>query len=78
MKLYNLYNERACPQTIFKILRLQRQRCQIKGTTGLPKTWGARERERAENKNPGGGGRRGERRGGGHLRRVAQLVYYVL
>jgi hypothetical protein len=38
---------------MFKILRLWRQRCHIKRKTGLPKTWG---RERAENKNPGGGG----------------------
>ncbi len=54
----NLYNKRACPQTMFKILRLWRQRCQIKRITGLPKTWGW-ERGRAENKNPrrGGGGR---------------------
>ncbi len=40
-----LYNKRACPQTMFKILRLRRQHCQIKRITGLPKTWG-RERER--------------------------------
>jgi hypothetical protein len=39
-----LYNKRACPQTMFKILRLRRQRCQIKRITGLPKTW-RRERE---------------------------------
>jgi hypothetical protein len=52
-----LNNKRACPQTMFKILRLRRQRCQIKRITGLPKTWGQeREKERAENKNPGGGG----------------------
>ncbi len=43
----------GCPQTMFKILRLKRQRCQIKRITGLPKTWGL---ERPENKNPGGGG----------------------
>ena len=50
--IYYLYNKRACPQTMFKILRLRRQHCQIKGITGLPKTWGQeRERERAENKN---------------------------
>ncbi len=42
---------------MFKILRLRRQRYQIKRITGLPKTWGRdRERERAENKNPEGGG----------------------
>jgi hypothetical protein len=34
-----LYNKRACPQTMFKILRLRRQHCQIKRITGLPKTW---------------------------------------
>ncbi len=44
---YYLYNKRACPQTMFKILCLWRQRCQIKRITGLPKTWG---QERAENK----------------------------
>jgi hypothetical protein len=56
---HNLYNKRACPQTMFKILRLRRQPCQIKRITGLPKTWGQereKERKRAENKNPGGGG----------------------
>jgi len=41
---------------MFKILGLWRQRCQIRRITGWPKTWGKRERERAENKNPGGGG----------------------
>jgi hypothetical protein len=42
---------------MFKILHLQRQHCQIKRITGLPKTWGReRERERAENDNPGGVG----------------------
>jgi hypothetical protein len=50
-----LYNKRACPQTMFKILRLRRQHCQINRITGLPKTWG-QERERAENKNPERGG----------------------
>jgi hypothetical protein len=49
----DLYNKRACSQTMFKILRLRRQCCQIKRKTGLPKTWG---QERAENKNLGGGG----------------------
>jgi hypothetical protein len=52
----NLYNKRACPQTMFKILRLRRQHYQIRGITGLPKTWG---QERVENQNPqgpGGGG----------------------
>ncbi len=29
-KKYYLYNKRACPQTMFKILRLQRQHCQMK------------------------------------------------
>ncbi len=55
MNVYYLYNKRVCPQTMFKILRLRRQRCQIKRITGLPNTWG-RERDRAENKNQGGGG----------------------
>ena len=41
----NLYNKRACPQTMFKILCLRRQHCQIKRITGLPKTW-EQERER--------------------------------
>jgi hypothetical protein len=52
----NLYNKRACPQTMFKILRLLRQCCQIKEDNRVAKNMGARERERAENKNPGGGG----------------------
>jgi hypothetical protein len=41
----NLHNKRASPQTMFKILRLQRQRCQSKRITGLPNTWG-QERDR--------------------------------
>ncbi len=28
-KKTHLYNKRACPQTMFKILHLQKQRCQI-------------------------------------------------
>jgi hypothetical protein len=42
---------------MFKILHLQKQNCQIKRITGLPKTWGPeREKESAENKNWGMGG----------------------
>jgi hypothetical protein len=52
LKFNNLYNKRACSQTMFKILRLRRQHCQIKRKTGLQKTFW-QERERAGNKNPG-------------------------
>jgi hypothetical protein len=45
-----LYNKRACPQTIvktmFKILRLRSQRCQIKEANRVAKNIGAREREK--------------------------------
>jgi hypothetical protein len=40
-----IIKELVLTQTMFKILRLRRQRCQIKRITGLPKTWG-QERER--------------------------------
>jgi hypothetical protein len=40
-----LYNKRAGPQTMLKILCLHRQGCQIKSIKGLPKTWGVKEIE---------------------------------
>jgi hypothetical protein len=55
-KQYNLNNKRACPQTMFKIVRLRRQCCQIKEDRRGCQKHGGNERERAENKNPGGGG----------------------
>ncbi len=46
LKFNNLYNKRACSQTMLKMLRLRRQHCQIKRITGLQKTfWQERERE---------------------------------
>ncbi len=40
-----LYNKRACPQTMLKILRLRRQRCQIKDNR-VAKNMGAREKDK--------------------------------
>jgi hypothetical protein len=61
LNLPDLYDKRACPQTMFKILHLRRQRCQIKRITGLPKTWGReREREREMKIKIRGGGGRGD------------------
>jgi hypothetical protein len=41
-----LYNKRACPQTMFKILRLRRQRCQINEDNRVAKNMGEREIEK--------------------------------
>jgi hypothetical protein len=37
--LSNLYNKRACPQTMFKILRLRRQHCQMELDNRVAKKW---------------------------------------
>ncbi len=54
----NLYNKRACPHTMFTILHLRKQHCQIKRITGLPKPWGRERKKERELKIKiwGGGG----------------------
>jgi hypothetical protein len=61
----NLKYKRVCPQTIFQVLCLKRQGCQIKEDNRVAKNMGQEkgsEKERDENKNQKGGGGSGRTR----------------
>ncbi len=67
LTVFYLNNKRACPQKMFKILRLRKQCCQIKRITGLPKTWGHERELKIKIMGRAGGG-------GGHLQRTGRHI----